>query len=165
MYACFYCILLKQYLLINSTLVQLSSSLLWKLFREERMEHHGVFLNLATLKSNPLAVGDNHSLPSPCSPFIPPPNHLLYHSPFPYSPLIFSHQPTARHIPSILFQPLKQHHITTTITNPYYCTSPHYRYLLFPLLHVHFSDSQTNHFITSKFRAKSKTRSFIPEPD
>ena len=47
----------KQDLLINSTLAQLGSSLLWKLFREGRMEHHGVFLNLATLKSNPLAVG------------------------------------------------------------------------------------------------------------
>lgn len=47
----------KQDLLINSTLAQLGSSLLWKLFREGRIEHHGVFLNLATLKSNPLAVG------------------------------------------------------------------------------------------------------------
>ena len=47
----------KQDLLINSTLAQLGSSLLWKLFREGRMEHHGVFLNLSTFKTNPILVG------------------------------------------------------------------------------------------------------------
>lgn len=47
----------KQDLFINSTLAQLGCAILWKLFREGRIEHHGTFLNLQTMKSNPLSVG------------------------------------------------------------------------------------------------------------
>lgn len=47
----------KQDLFINSTLAQLGCALLWKLFREVKIEYHGVFLNLTTLNTNPIAVG------------------------------------------------------------------------------------------------------------
>lgn len=47
----------KQDLYINSTLAQIGCALLWKLFREAKIEYHGMFLNLSTLKSNPMAVG------------------------------------------------------------------------------------------------------------
>lgn len=47
----------KQDLYINSTLAQIGCALLWKLFREVKIEYHGVFLNLTTLKMNPIAVG------------------------------------------------------------------------------------------------------------
>ena len=47
----------KQDLFINSTLAQNGCALLWKLFREAKLEHHGVFLNLSTFKTNPIAVG------------------------------------------------------------------------------------------------------------
>lgn len=46
----------KQDLFINSTLAQLGCALLWKLFREVKIEYHGVFLNLSTLKTNPIPV-------------------------------------------------------------------------------------------------------------
>lgn len=46
----------KQDLFINSTLAQLGCALLWKLFREVKIEYHGVFLNLSTLKTNPIPI-------------------------------------------------------------------------------------------------------------
>jgi PRTRC genetic system ThiF family protein len=48
--------LTKQDLFINSTLAQLGCGLLWKLFRECLIEYHGVFLNLDTLKTNPVKI-------------------------------------------------------------------------------------------------------------
>ena len=44
----------KQDLFINSTLAQLGCGLLWKLFRECMIDCHGIFLNLETMKVNPL---------------------------------------------------------------------------------------------------------------
>ena len=46
----------KQDLFINSTLAQLGCALLWKMFRECIIEYHGVFLNLDSLKTNPLKI-------------------------------------------------------------------------------------------------------------
>ena len=46
----------KQDLFINSTLAQLGCGLLWKLLREGMIEYHGIFLNLETLKTNPLKI-------------------------------------------------------------------------------------------------------------
>jgi len=46
----------KQDLFINSTLAQLGCALLWKMFRECIIEYHGVFLNLDTMKTNPLKI-------------------------------------------------------------------------------------------------------------
>jgi PRTRC genetic system ThiF family protein len=46
----------KQDLFINSTLAQLGCDLLWKLFRECMIEFQGIFLNLETLKTNPLKI-------------------------------------------------------------------------------------------------------------
>ena len=46
----------KQDLFINSTLAQLGCNILWKMFRNGMIEHQGVFLNLDTLKVNPIAV-------------------------------------------------------------------------------------------------------------
>lgn len=46
----------KQDLFINPTLAQLGCALLWKLFREVKIEYHGIFLNLSTLKTNPIPV-------------------------------------------------------------------------------------------------------------
>jgi len=46
----------KQDLFINSTLAQLGCALLWKLFRECMIEYHGIFLNLDTMKTNPLKI-------------------------------------------------------------------------------------------------------------
>lgn len=47
----------KQDLFINATLAQMGCALLWRLFREGFLEYHGVFLNLETMKTNPLPVG------------------------------------------------------------------------------------------------------------
>ena len=47
----------KQDLYINSTLSQMGCTLLWKLFREGIIEYHGVYLNLETMRTNPLAIG------------------------------------------------------------------------------------------------------------
>ncbi|MDD3038071.1 PRTRC system ThiF family protein [Bacteroides sp.] len=47
----------KQDLFINSTLAQMGCALLWKLFREGKIEQQGIFLNLTTMKANPLPVG------------------------------------------------------------------------------------------------------------
>jgi len=46
----------KQDLFINSTLAQLGCNLLWKLFIECAIEYQGIFLNLDTLKTNPLKI-------------------------------------------------------------------------------------------------------------
>lgn len=48
----------KQDLFINATLAQMGCALLWKLFREGFLEFHGIFLNLETMKTNPLPVGE-----------------------------------------------------------------------------------------------------------
>ena len=49
--------LTRQDLFINSTLATLAADLLWKLFREMRLNYHGVFVNLDTMKMNPISVG------------------------------------------------------------------------------------------------------------
>ena len=46
----------KQDLFINSTLAQLGCNILWKMFRNGMIEHHGVFLNLGTMKVNPILI-------------------------------------------------------------------------------------------------------------
>lgn len=46
----------KQDLFINSTLAQLGCNILWKMFRNGMIEHHGVFLNLETMKVNPINI-------------------------------------------------------------------------------------------------------------
>ena len=46
----------KQDLFINSTLAQLGCNILWKMFRNGMIEHHGVFLNLGTMKVNPINI-------------------------------------------------------------------------------------------------------------
>jgi len=46
----------RQDLFINSTLAMLGMDILWKLIRETRIEYHGVFLNLETMKVNPIPV-------------------------------------------------------------------------------------------------------------
>ena len=46
----------KQDLFINSTLAQLGCGLLWKMFRNGMIEHHGVYLNMGTIKVNPICV-------------------------------------------------------------------------------------------------------------
>lgn len=46
----------KQDLFINSTLAQLGMNILWKLFREGRISHHGCFLNLDTMSVNPIKI-------------------------------------------------------------------------------------------------------------
>ncbi|MBA3664012.1 MAG: PRTRC system ThiF family protein [Bacteroidetes bacterium] len=46
----------KQDLFINSTLSQLAMGLLWKLFREGKINYHGAFVNLETLKIAPIYI-------------------------------------------------------------------------------------------------------------
>ena len=46
----------KQDLFINSTLAQLGCNILWKMFRNGMIEHHGLYLNLSTMKMNPITV-------------------------------------------------------------------------------------------------------------
>lgn len=46
----------KQDLFINSTLAQLGCNLLWKMFREGILEYQGLFLNLETMKVNPIKI-------------------------------------------------------------------------------------------------------------
>lgn len=46
----------KQDLYINSTLAQLGCNLLWKMFRNGMLEYHGIYLNLTTMKVNPIYV-------------------------------------------------------------------------------------------------------------
>ena len=44
----------KQDLFINSFLVQVAMATLWKMFREGRINHHGAFVNLATMQTAPI---------------------------------------------------------------------------------------------------------------
>ena len=46
----------KQDLFINSTLAQLGCNILWKMFRNGMIEHHGIYLNMETMKVNPICV-------------------------------------------------------------------------------------------------------------
>lgn len=46
----------KQDLYINSTLAQFGCNLIWKLFREGMIRHHGCFVNLDTLIVNPIKI-------------------------------------------------------------------------------------------------------------
>lgn len=46
----------KQDLFINSTLAQFGCNILWKMFRNVMLEHHGLFLNLETMKVNPIVI-------------------------------------------------------------------------------------------------------------
>lgn len=46
----------KQDLFINSTLAQFGCNILWKMFRHGSIEHRGIYLNLDTMKVNPIAV-------------------------------------------------------------------------------------------------------------
>ena len=46
----------KQDLFINSTLAQLGCNILWKMFRHGMVEHQGLYLNLNTMKVNPIMV-------------------------------------------------------------------------------------------------------------
>ena len=46
----------KQDLFINSTLAQLGCNILWKMFRNGMIEHHGLYLNLETMKVNPIRI-------------------------------------------------------------------------------------------------------------
>ena len=46
----------KQDLFINSTLAQLGCGLLWKMFRHGMLEHHGLYLNLHTMRLKPMTV-------------------------------------------------------------------------------------------------------------
>jgi PRTRC genetic system ThiF family protein len=46
----------KQDLFVNSTLANIGSKLLWKLFREGMTNQAGVFLNMDTLKMNPILL-------------------------------------------------------------------------------------------------------------
>lgn len=46
----------KQDLFINSTLAQLGCDLLWKMFRHGMIEHQGLFLNLGSMKVNPIQL-------------------------------------------------------------------------------------------------------------
>ncbi|MFV0587585.1 PRTRC system ThiF family protein [Bacteroides reticulotermitis] len=46
----------KQDLFINSTLAQLGCNILWKMFRQGFIEHHGLYLNLTTMKVNPIEI-------------------------------------------------------------------------------------------------------------
>jgi PRTRC genetic system ThiF family protein len=48
--------LTKQDLFINSILAQYGANLLWKMFRELKLEFHGLFLNLQTLQTNPIKL-------------------------------------------------------------------------------------------------------------
>jgi len=49
-------VLQKQDLFINSTLAQLGCNILWKMFRNGMIEHNGLFMNLDTMKVNPILV-------------------------------------------------------------------------------------------------------------
>jgi PRTRC genetic system ThiF family protein len=46
----------KQDLFINSTLANIGAKLLWKLFREGMTNHMGAFLNMDTMKMNPVGL-------------------------------------------------------------------------------------------------------------
>lgn len=46
----------RQDLFINSTLAQLGCNILWKMFRNGMIENHGLYLNLETMKVNPINI-------------------------------------------------------------------------------------------------------------
>lgn len=46
----------KQDLFINSTLAEFASNLLWKLFREGMIRHHGCYVNLDSFSVNPIKI-------------------------------------------------------------------------------------------------------------
>lgn len=46
----------KQDLFINSTLAQLGCNILWKMFRNGMISYHGLYLNLETMKVNPIHI-------------------------------------------------------------------------------------------------------------
>jgi PRTRC genetic system ThiF family protein len=46
----------KQDLFINSTLAQFGAGLIWKLFREGMIRHHGCFVNLDTYQVSPIPI-------------------------------------------------------------------------------------------------------------
>ena len=46
----------KQDLFINSTLAQLGMDIIWRLIRHQGIDHHGLFLNLQTMKVNPISI-------------------------------------------------------------------------------------------------------------
>jgi len=46
----------NQDLFVNSTLAQLGMDLLWKLFRELKITYHGCYMNLETMKVNPIMI-------------------------------------------------------------------------------------------------------------
>jgi PRTRC genetic system ThiF family protein len=46
----------KQDLYINSTLAQLGCNILWKMFRQGMTEYQGLYMNLDTMKVNPIQI-------------------------------------------------------------------------------------------------------------
>lgn len=46
----------KQDLFINSILAEYAGQLLWTMFRKIKIEHHGLFVNLDTLTTNPIKI-------------------------------------------------------------------------------------------------------------
>jgi PRTRC genetic system ThiF family protein len=44
----------RQDLFVNSTLAQLGLGILWKLFRDLRIKYHGLYMNLDTMRVNPI---------------------------------------------------------------------------------------------------------------
>lgn len=46
----------KQDLFINSTLAQFGAGIIWKLFREGMITHHGAYVNLESLRVNPITI-------------------------------------------------------------------------------------------------------------
>ncbi|MDQ3048402.1 MAG: PRTRC system ThiF family protein [Bacteroidota bacterium] len=48
--------LIKQDLFINSTLAQFGCNILWKMFRELRIQYHGGFINLENWNTNPIKI-------------------------------------------------------------------------------------------------------------
>lgn len=51
--------LTKQDLFTNCMLAPFGTQLLWQLLREAKIEHHGAFLNMHSLKSNPIKIKSN----------------------------------------------------------------------------------------------------------
>lgn len=49
----------KQDLFINSILAQYGAQLIWRMFRELKLEYHGLFLNLENLSTNPIMIKAN----------------------------------------------------------------------------------------------------------
>jgi PRTRC genetic system ThiF family protein len=47
----------QQDLFINQAVATFALNLLWRLFRDGKIEYHGGFINLATGRVNPLPVG------------------------------------------------------------------------------------------------------------